>query len=196
MSNFGGKGRFGHRTYTYTLAAGEAVEVNGEANEVRCISATAAFKLRIDRGPSADFEAGIGYRAPGPFSSVTIENPNASAITVKLSISRGGVSDSRLSLPDGARVADDAPDMWDDFAAVSVGAGANAQLLAANTDRREAILSNNGAASVYVLGSTGTTPRGVVLAAGATFVIQTTAEIRCYNPGGAAVDILASETVQ
>lgn len=83
-----------------------------------------------------------------------------------------------------------------DTADVALGAGARTAILAANLTRRRAIITNlaAGAATIRVGNSaTVAAARGTPVLPGETIVLETTAAISAWNPGGVAQSVAVLE---
>lgn len=182
-----------YQEFVYKMAAGEEINVTSVGDFFACLDATDDFKIAFSGGSKTVFKAGIKYRPGFEIGSVQLLNHNASEITVTIAIGKGDIDDNRLtvsgSINSRSEVADDATDS----ALVTVEDGDNDQVLAANSLRREAIIANIGTDLVYIVFDSSTTVKGIPLASGATWILETTAAIRIYNPSGNDVDILPTE---
>lgn len=181
-----------YTTRTFTIPAGETVKTFRDADFVTCLVGDAKFKIAFDNGPAVDFEQGLTYRTRDGFRDLDITNPTGAAIVVTIGMGRGDVQDSRLSLTGtiGADVV--APAVFDAGAPVSAPTAAATLLLASDGNRREALIVNAGAATVYIGGSAAAAAgEGLPLVGGQALTLATSAALYVRNDSGGPIDIHA-----
>lgn len=183
------------QTYTRTLAAGSEQTIDREATGFAVISATGVFKMSLGEIASEfNVEGGISYRSERPWNRTRLINETGAPITLEIALYKGDIRDSRVTIPSGQAIGIKAGDTASSDAATSCASGAATLLLAANADRREAIICNDDAsATVYATFANSASKRGVKLAPGQTAVLSTTAAIYIYQDSGSAVDVMGSE---
>lgn len=119
----------------YPVAPGDGLTINKTAGYVRCLEASGPFKISLNNGERADFEAGLGVEAD--FTKVRIENPGTSVITVKLGFADRKIDDSRMVLSGSVAVGCGGSEFTDDFLEIS---NTPTLLLAANSGRTSAVI--------------------------------------------------------
>jgi hypothetical protein len=89
-----------YREYTYTLAAGQRVEISGQSGFMTCLSAQADFKVSFGGTPETEFRQGLTYEAtPGEtMNIVAIRNDAATQNEITVAFGSGSIRDARLSL--------------------------------------------------------------------------------------------------
>lgn len=195
-----GSTRIPYQEMTYTIPAGNRQEVFQVFNYFRVISQTASSTLAIrlgQNGIETPFTGqGIGIQCEDVFSRITLINNGASALTITLGLAYGSISDDRLNVSGTVSTSPVAPATFSTSADVSVSATATTQVLAANTSRKEAFISNRAANGTVVrVGDSGSgAADGIELASGGTLILSTTAAIYVFNPTGAAITIGVGET--
>ena len=178
----------------FTIPAGASVETYRAADFLTCLGATAGFKLSFDNAPRVDFEAGLTLRTAGGFTRLEMINEGASDISITLGFGRGDIQDSRLTLGGTIGADNIAPENFAAGAPVSALNAAAKLIAAANANRREIVLVNAGAATVYIGGDAGAVAgAGLPLAGGQSLALTTSAAIYARNDTGAAVAVHAGE---
>lgn len=183
-----------YATRSFTVPAGGSVEIYRQASFLTCLEANGEFEVSFDNAPRVEFEQGLTFRTPGGFDRLQIINPNASALTVRMGFGKGDVRDARLTIGGQLNMAEVMPDLLTTGAAVAAADAAVTLLAAANTARREIVVSNDGVGKIYIGGAAGAAAgEGLPLAAGATLVLETTAAVYARNDSGAAVNVAVAE---
>lgn len=185
-----------YREFAITVAAGETFPIYYAFNYFRILSAT-ANGLTARFGSSGSFTtvigAGIGLRLEQVIDRVDIRNETGAPISATIALMVGQIDDSRLTLTGDVNLTK--ADVFAENANVTV--NNTATLIAAqNLARREIFISNrDSSANLYVGGSTvnSTTRQGVVVAPGATLILDTTAEIYGITPL-TSIDVSLAET--
>lgn len=170
------------------------VETARRSEFLSCLSAAAPFKMRLDSQPEVDFQAGLTIRPVEGFDRVTLRNETASDVSVILAFGKGAIQDSRLTLGGEIATSENMPDTLTTGAAVSALDAAATLLAAANANRREIILVNDGAGKLYIGGASGAAAgEGLPLPGGATLVLSTSAAVYARNDTGAAISVAVAE---
>lgn len=174
----------GWRTYDKTVPAGEQREIERGGEFFRVLACNQAeFELGLD-GEALDFAKlqSYGRLAPGErFDKITIFNPNDTDLVVKIAAGFGDFGDSEVTLNGTAGGTLTA---HDDVTLIAVTAG---EILATNTDRREALIYNATGADLRIGGSNVTASKGINIPAGGSTVLTTTAAIFGYSVAGGNV---------
>jgi hypothetical protein len=170
------------------------VQTYRDADFITCLEATGPFKIAFDHGPTVEFEQGLTYRTRDGFKFVDITNESAGDITVTIGMGRGDVRDARLSIAGTVATDANAPEIFTAGAPVSALNAAATLIAAADLNRREILLVNAGAGTVYI-GSNAAAGAGagLPLVGGQSLALTTSAAIYARNDSGAAVDIHAGE---
>mgnify|MGYP003646113355 FL=1 len=183
-----------YSTFSYTIPAGETVQLYREADFVTCLSATDKFKLSFDNGSPSGFEQGLTYRTRDGFRNIDLINESAAEISVTIGVGRGDVRDARVSI--GGTIGADvvAPENFDAGAPVSALNGANTRIAFSDANRREILLVNGGTGTVYITGwEFQTAGNGLPLVGGQSLSLTTSAAVYARNDSGAAVPIYAGK---
>lgn len=184
-----------YTTRTLTIPAGGSIETYRAASFVTCLKAQAPFKIGLDGQALTDFEAGLTYSPEGGLQLVELRNPGATDNTVTLAFGKGAIQDSRLTLGGSIAANIEAPDTFTTPPPVNAADGAATLLAAANGNRAELILVNEGAGKIYIAGSAAAVVgQGLPLEVGQSMVLTTTAAVYARNDTGAAVPVAVAET--
>jgi hypothetical protein len=182
------------RTYqNLVIGSGESVELAGQGRYVVCTSATADFRLAVDdQPPSLFFQGAELLLAPedADFTSLTLSNDSASAVTVTLFVGFGQIRDRRSVVSGSIFTGGDTLASSADYS--HSGSGTE-QILAANANRREALIYNDTGATIRVGDSNAGASRGYPLAAGNGLVLATSAAIYAYSSPGGSIALLENE---
>lgn len=183
----------------FSLAAGEVLGLPLDADQVlvTTLSGADAIQLRVNDGPKGEAFRGLELR--GELRHVEFTNDSAGTVTLELLSAVGlALTDRRLNLVGGQIETDAAsPVTLRTTADATVAATSSSQVLAADTDRAEAILKNlDGSNSVRVGDSNVGAARGHELGPGDSIVLTTSDAVHVHNPNGAAVDVSLVETVR
>lgn len=186
----------GIRSYTYTVAPGAETDIERTGDGVHCAASNlTTFLLSVDQEPFTEFRQGYSHTPRGGFKRVRVRNDGGSNLTVTLVIWTGEFRDQRLSASAPLDIAKATG--FTTNADLNIAGGAAAVILAANANRREAVITNPAASSsAFRIGDASVgAARGIELLPGATLVLETTAEIRAHNTDAAAQNISAQEVV-
>lgn len=185
--------------FTYTIAAGAQERVFFVFNYFRVLSLSAST-LSIQLGENGQVTpftgAGLGVNFFEIFDRVTLYNTGGASITITISLALGAINDDRLNVSGTVSTSPVSPAAMNTTANATVNATTTTQVLAANTSRKEAFISNLSAnATVVKVGDSSTgASRGVEIPIGGTAVLATTAAISVYNPSAGSISIGLAET--
>lgn len=84
------------RFYRYNYQPGETRTINASGAFVRGIEGKDRYQIQIDSGPATDFETGLGYAPPAPFTSVRVTNTSPREQVIELAVAAGSIDDSRF----------------------------------------------------------------------------------------------------
>jgi len=179
----------------YTVPPGDSVQVYRRSTVLTCLEGNIPFKVAFDGNSASEFEKGLTYREAQGFNRIEVINPSATAaLQVKLAFGKGDVSDSRLSLTGTIVTEETAAPVFNTSAPVSAGDGAATLIAAANGNRSEIMIANDGAGKVYIAGNSGAgAGEGIPLDAGGVMVLTTQAALWVRNDSGAAVAVAVAE---
>jgi len=180
-------------TFTYSIAAGGRLEIHRTADFISCLGASSPFKLSIDGQPNTDFQSGLTYTPQSGLKHVIATNEGDAPISVTLAFGKGDIKDNRSAIAGTIDTRPQAPDALTTLAPVSCPNAAATLVLAANSLRRDAILTNTGAGTVFIQGAAGAAGAGLPLGPLATAVLTTGAAIRVRNDTGAAISVAVAE---
>lgn len=188
----------GFQTYRgVTVPNGESRYLNATGDYVVCYAANHdSFDIAFEDGAALEFFQGAEIKIPKPngdefFSGFRITNTGASALVVSIGAGFAEFRDRRLTVTGGITLSKAA----NVTTAVdqTVNTGTDAEVLAANTNRREALVQNlHATASVRVLEAAAAN-RGIRIGPGETWRAETTAAIRVRNDSGSNVNIAVME---
>ncbi|WP_430448732.1 hypothetical protein [Rhodophyticola sp.] len=177
-------------TFTVTIPANGERQIDRVGDAIKCLSASHDFKLGLDGSPLSDFSQGIGFRtAAAGFRSVRIVNPINSELTVQLSFARGDITDDRAAFSGALNVTEARPSVFATPAPVACPSGAATQILPADANRKEALVTNLGAGRVFLQGAVGAAGVGQPIEPLATIILENTAALFVRNDTGASVTI-------
>lgn len=183
------------RTFELTFAGGETLKVPG-GRYFRILSADADLTVVImdnaasEVGRASGVRGGFAYRRELGFDQVQITS--ASAQTIKVATSKDAEIEYDRSSGDVSVIA---PTGLSDVADVALAATATTLIAAANSTRREIIITNlsTDTQTLRIGTINAGAARGTPLAPGATLILSTTAAVYGYNPGAAPQSVAVSE---
>lgn len=190
------------RAYPYSVAAGEFVTIHSRHRFVTILENSGSNDPQISIGDDSysTLPKGISVELPNfeKANQIKIRNPGGSGtITGTIVLSAGRVYDNRLNLSGGISQA--GGDTLTTTADVTVTNGAAAaQILAATTNRQEAIISipdTAGSGEIRIGDSNTASGRGMRVYAGQSIAISTAAAVYCYNNSGGDIAVGLLETV-
>lgn len=178
-----------YTVHTYTIPAGEYVQLVRQADFVTCLDATGPFKIQFEDGSNSDFEAGLSYSPADGFYKLTFFNPGADPVVIRVALGTGAISDARVTLGSSAEFRTARPDALSTGAPKTVSNGSIAQLAPADALRAELlVVSPVGAGTVYIGGDPQAgAGHGLPLQSGQSMTLNTGAAIYARNDTGAAV---------
>lgn len=183
---------------TVTVAAGGRAIINITGNFISCTESSGEFFVGFDDDTElSPFNKGLSYELePGDkFQKIVIENRGVAAVTLKLLIGRGKITDQRLNIVSGLTlpvVNQDAPTALRTRNSGVLAAGTTEAFTGAPnagglTRRRSFHVSNQDAAlNLQIREGTGAT-LGLIVPPATTFSLFTDADLRIANPNGAGV---------
>ena len=170
-----------YRYFTKTLGANAQEFINIVGNYVYLISntgAAATIKVSFDDGEFQILPVGIIIKSED-FQKVTVLNSDSGSASWVLAIGYGDIDNKAFTI--AATVVTNSSSTGMNTPAPTTGSTTAAVLLAANANRREAIIQNNGTAGEIVyIGDTNVdaaTKRGIALSNGDILVLNTQAVI-------------------
>ncbi|MCW8917484.1 MAG: hypothetical protein OQL08_01505 [Gammaproteobacteria bacterium] len=165
--------------------ASQPVYMEGSVINVKASGGSLKFK---GQGFEVSLSAGQGIRIKQGFDNFTVENESAGTIAATLVIGTGDFSDN--SLPDVSFTKSaNASDQADE----SIAAG-TAYTLAANSARREALITNLSTNTDPIrVGPNAAANRGTELLPGSTGTFETTATLKIHNTGAGAQSVAIVE---
>ncbi|MEQ8585939.1 MAG: hypothetical protein RLO01_01845 [Thalassobaculaceae bacterium] len=184
-------------TLVRVIPADSEVVANVTGDFLTFTSATSSlFDIAIgDQSSWVPFDAGVRYRLPVgvQFNKVRLRDRSGATNTVLMYYGFGEFRDNRVTLAGGVRA--DVPGRLEDVADVSLAAGATTLIAAADTLRREIIITNLSSTETLRIGSASAgAARGTPLLPNGTLVLETAAAVYGYNPGAGAVLVAVNST--
>ena len=183
-----------YATRDFTIPANGSVEAARVSSVLTILQADAPFRVSFDNGPLSDMEQGLTMREP--FSRVELVNETGTDINVKLGFGKGDIRDSRLSFAGQIGTKESMPDVLATPLPVACADAATTPLAAANTKRREIVLTNPSTAggSIYIGGDAAAVAgQGIPVEPGQTFGLETQAAVYVRNDTGASVSVHLAE---
>lgn len=180
------------REIVRTIPANSGQDIGATGDFVYLHTANLPLLVQV-AGQTVTMRAGDKRRVAEGFVFFRVENENASDVNAVFIVGRGDYSRQAVT----GEVTLTTPATIASTADVSLAATATTQIKAANTDRREIIISNlsTNTQTMRIGESSAGASRGVELAPGASITLQTTAAVYGYNPGGSAESVGVLEVV-
>ncbi|MEL6284040.1 MAG: hypothetical protein AAFQ73_14980 [Pseudomonadota bacterium] len=191
--------KYGYRTTKVTVPANGDLVIEGVGFGFYCFEADGALQIGLDDGPMGDLFAAVGFEGVEPFARVRLRDVSGADNTVTIGITIGRVTDNRVNFGSSLQVTTDTPATTiENEARVTIpSGGANGTLvLAANTSRREAVLTNAGANPVVIRGDNTAADAGMYLAAGSSAVIEVTGAVYAFEFGAAGGSTIYAAEIQ
>lgn len=183
-----------YATRNVTIPAGGSIQIFRDAFFVTCLDAQAPFKISFDGGPQTEFQAGLTYTPENGVRLVELVNDGASENAVSLAFGRGAIQDSRLTIGAAITTKPQSANAFATGAPISALNAAATLLAAANSNRAEILISNDGAGKLYIGGDVAALAgEGLPLDAGGSMVLTTSAAVYARNDSGAAVPVAVAE---
>lgn len=186
------------RDYQFTVPAGSEGGITARGSFVRIKEASGPVRLRaVDaKGETvADLEvsAGVRFQLPVMFVQLRIENQGSAQVTVVLTAGDGSADDSSVT----GSLSIDKSQIITTAADVSVAATATAIIAAANTLRREILITNlsSNTAAFRIGDSNAGAARGAEVLPGSTITLTTAAAVYAYNPSAGAESLAVVEVL-
>lgn len=184
------------RPYPVTVAASGSQLIPRGGTYVYCIEANLlAFDILVDEADKGRCGPGLGYAVPEgeePFGQVRVVNTAGVELTATLVIGAGVVLDNRLTLSGDLNLSTPTQLVSTADVALTASPGAAELILAANANRKRALITNlAGNAAVVRIGDANVDgSRGVQLAPGATLPLQTEAAVYGWTTAAQSVGVL------
>jgi len=177
---------------TYTIGAGETIEVARDSAFLTCLSSTGDFKLRFDDGTETLFEAGLTYTPLNGFQRISARNIDPVPIVVTFGFGKGEIKDSRVTIGANTTLStrQRSPDTFTTGGSFNASNGATTALVPADLLRREVVIvaPDTAAGPVYIGGDLGAAAgEGLPVQPGQSLTLETGAGIYARNDTGAAV---------
>jgi hypothetical protein len=184
-----------YREFTYAIPVSGQIPIYFAHNffSVLSISAGASIAARFGAGggETTIISAGIGLELPEVLPSVTLINKGAGIATVTVGMAIGRISDNRFSATTTLATSDvKAANLRGTADIALVAAAAAVTLLAADTTRRTAIITNTSLANSARVSNAPGAAIGGYLAPGASISLDGTYEIKGYSAAGATLALL------
>lgn len=182
-----------YRQATYTLQPGEGIDYAAYGNTFGCLEATDEFFVSFDGNPRTKFNKGITFKAPEPFKSVRIENRGATANEITIVSATGDMYDARLVLPADLTAFTGAARTLVSSTA-EIDSGERLEIVAANTDQLEVIVTNMGTEPVFLGDANVAWKRGLPLDAGSTATLKIQSALYAYAQASGTQTLSILET--
>lgn len=178
------------------IPAGAEIPFNFTGDFVALIaqSGSTDIKLGIGDNPPQDFEKGLSYKMPpGTFYDLfRIKNGGASAATITIAYGFGEFSDGRLVVTGGVAIS--SPSVFTTAADQSITTATATEIIAANPDRKQAVVQNLDAGTAIRVGDSNVgATRGILVDPGGTLVLDLTAAVWVYHAKGSNLSVAAQE---
>lgn len=177
------------RTFEQQIAAGDVARFPA-GGTFQILSLTDAVDVKVfdenrrGQGEAKGVLAGLKLRPKDGFSSIEVRS--ATTQTIKVGVSDGDSEYDNISVGGTVTTQDVIPtQITSDTQSI---AASGYYLVAQNSDRAELIVTNDGASTAYVaLSDDAAKAYGILIPAGMSFTLQTTAAVYIHNLNGAAV---------
>lgn len=178
---------------TITLSNGEIYTVNTGGNFVRIKEADQSFTLRFDDGSEMTVSQNIiiKLQPDDQFKKLEVINDSGASLTVQLEIGFGDVQSNTVTVGGTLAAEIQAHDTLVSAADDSIAANTTEQVLAANTDRKEALISNlaSNTDPIRIDDSNTDATQGIEVLPGSTVTLQTKSAIFVHNTKGSAQSV-------
>ena len=179
------------RNWNFTLAANARRHFDVTGDFVTCLEADGDFQIEFDgQSPGIRLEKGISIYFEGVYTSYNVVDLSGASNALEIYSGFNRIDDKRFtptsSLP--------SPTTFDSLADVACPNSALTLIMAAATDRREAIITTTGSATIRIGDSSGSASNGVTLGANGTLILATTGAIYARNDTGGAITVSVAVT--
>ena len=174
------------QTRTYSIAAGNTLDIELDADTVLITELTGAstIEISVNNGPAST--AFKGLEISGEIRRLRFRNTTAGSVTLEVLTAVGLVVRDRRVNPVGGTVpvSITSPATWDSAGEVSVPASTTTLVLASASNRRAAVLAAPGSnpREILVTDSAGSATDGIPLWPGERIELLTTSAVYCHNP--------------
>lgn len=166
--------------YSYTVPPNGALDIVTSGTFVRCLDATAPWKIAFDNGQPVYMAKGAAIRLSDAYNILRLINPTGAPNLIQVVAGTGDYQDDRLNIVDDAvavevtnvaaieaaadqlAAAADAGPVFSTIADTTVGTAA-VLVLAANTARRRALVQNAGTTTLRIGDASVSLTRGLLL---------------------------------
>lgn len=189
--------------FPLTVKANDTLRFNYNFDYYRIVTMNDSEKdsILIRFGDSANESkcvgAGLGFQLPYVTDRIYFRNTSGADITFTVILAIGKVDDNRVVFATGTSIPTSvvSGSVLDSQPDVSCAAGATTLVLAANTNRKRAVIGNlpTNSATLRVGDSGAGASNGQFMIPGAVYTPDTAAAIYVYNPAGSAQSVTVTE---
>lgn len=159
------------QNYEVRLAAGDAVTIHRQGNYIRGVDAEGVYSIELDDGAAVDWRTGLSFRTAEPFSKIRLTNTDSETQTVAILVAGSDIDDTRPPPEYGAPI-------FRATGAELITAVDFFEVLTATPKRKSVIVQNKDTGDMWLShNDTGTTNAALLLPAGASVRLNTTAAI-------------------
>ena len=176
--------------WSVTLAANGFRHYDITGDFITILEADSDLSVSFDGLPPVQIEKGISIVFEGIYTSFDITDVSGGSNVIEFYAGFNRIEDKRF-IPTEALPA---PPTFDSLADVTLANAATTVILAADSTRREAIISNTGSATVRIGDTSAAAANGIPLAANATIILDTQGAISGRNDTGGAIVVAVSVT--
>lgn len=180
------------KKYTYAVAANEDLPLDISGRYVACNASVGSFQIAVDDSEFSEMDVlTMGETEGGEvFERIILRDTSGAPNEISITVGMGNFRDNRTAIPDGVPLQGSATNPTTaDKALTAVTA---TEIIAANSSRREVIISNlstNGA--VMRIGDANVAAaRGAELSPGQSIILSTKAAVYGYSVPGESVGIM------
>jgi len=181
-----------YQYFKRTIAAGEVIRINAYGNFLTLLNSTGAEDILISISGQSfqEMPQGLSLELPQGDSFVYLEfrNSEAGPVTIKFSLSNGKIFDNRVTIS-GTLDVTETTNAINTPAAVAVEVAVpGAATIAANANRREILIQNNGANPIWVGDANvdGANNRGIKIDIGGSIILASEAALYLRSTVGAS----------
>ncbi len=135
----------------FTLDPGDEMTISRTSDFLMCLEASNTFKVAFDDASDwDDFLGGLTFRPLAGFNKVSIYNPTAAAVSVKLGFGKGDVKDARLNLSGSITTIPDALSLAASWYFIDIPMGDRRNIATENASRKGIGIHNDGPGRIWV----------------------------------------------
>lgn len=182
-----------YREYTITLTSGGFHTLNALGDTITILSVTGDVDMKIGENPQTKCRAGITIDVPAfsQYGRIDFLETGASNASVLVAVSNGNVKDNRLTVSGNIDISKSST--LDTIADVTLGTASATLIAAADSTRREILITNMTGDFIRVGDSGVLATSGVRVADGASVTLQTTAAVYGFSTPGGDVSVTTLE---